>query len=185
MSTKKLRTLGRQLVEAKAASTMAAGRLKTLREETQAALLAAYKKHGAIKTAVDIPGVGQVATITLKTGNLEVRVDEDALLKATQEHAPSEIEEVIAADALTDPKVIEAVRKVRPDAVAPKVRDAWRAAKITEATKSRGRILVDKTGEHVKIAEVIEHERTGDFQLTFTGDGKTFVEGLAGSTGRS
>ncbi|WP_433330094.1 hypothetical protein [Spirillospora sp. CA-294931] len=182
MNSKKLRKLGRRLVEAKATSDAAAQRYRAAREETTEALVQAHRKHGVIKTAVEIPGLGQVATITLKQGSVQVTVHEDELLEATTEHAPTEIEHVIAQEALTDPKVIEAICKVRPDAVTPQVRQAWRTAKIEEAKKTRGWIALP-TGEQAKIATVVHHPPTGDFQLTWTGEGKTFANAFAGDSG--
>ncbi|GAA2298515.1 hypothetical protein GCM10010402_66430 [Actinomadura luteofluorescens] len=171
-----LQEIGRRAVATKVRSERAAAEYKDARELAEAALAKAHTKEGIEKIAVRVPGVGKVATVTVKDGAVEVNVDDDALLATVEEHQPDEVEDVADAQALTDPEVVAWLREHRPDLVTRRVRPVWRTALVKEAEKNGGRIVVEATGEEVEVAKVVHHDPTGAFQINFVPDGRYLVE---------
>ncbi|TDD68581.1 hypothetical protein [Actinomadura rubrisoli] len=172
-----LHDINRRAILAKVRAERAAAEEKDARKLTEKALADAYAENGVEKCAVSLPGVGKVATVTLKAGAVETQVDEDALLATVEEHQPDEVEDVADLQVLADPEVLAWLREHRPDLVTRRVRPVWRAAKVKEAEANGGRILANaKTGEEVTIAKVVQHDPTGAFQINFVPDGRYLVE---------
>jgi hypothetical protein len=172
-----LPAINRRLVKAKHRSERSAAEYKAARELAEEALAKAYAEQGVEKCAVTIPGVGKVATVTVKAGAVEVEVDEAALLATVDKHQPDEVEDIVDPQALTDPDLLAWLREHRPDMVTRRVRPVWRAAKVKEAEENDGRILASaETGEEVTVARVIRHEPNGAFQINFTPEGRYLIE---------
>lgn len=155
----------------KARSQKASADHETAREKAEWALLQAVLESGVDRVTVTLPDGTKVATVTVLKGRTEVTVDEKALLKWVEEVTPSEVEEVADTAVLADPEVLAWLRHHRPGSVQRRVRAAWHAAKVKEATANKGRILNRLTGEETQIAQVTQHRPTGAFQFKATDDG--------------
>ena len=131
-----------------------------------------------MQAAVTIPGLGKVATVTLKTPSAVVEADEEALLATVEKHQPDEVEEIVDPEILEDPGLLEWLRENRPDAITRRVRQTWRTALLREAQSNGGSITLE-TGEKIKIADVATREPTGAFQLTLTAAGEEMAANLA------
>jgi len=177
-----LNDITRRVVLAKVNTEQAAAEYKDAREIAEHALAKAYTEQGIERCAVQFPGVGKVATVTVKQGAVQVDVDEAALLAVVAEHQPDEIEEVVDQAALADPEVLAWLREHRPELVGRRVRPVWRAAKVREAEENDGRILIPATGEEVTVAKVVRHAPTGAFAINFVAEGRYLVEGLGKAT---
>ncbi|MFE9099917.1 hypothetical protein [Actinomadura geliboluensis] len=160
-----LLTLNQYLVADKLHSEQAADAYDSRRKQVEAALLAAREQTGLVSAEVTLPGLGVVASVTLKKGTTQVDADEDALLATVEKHQPNEVEETIDPEVLEDPEVIAWLREHRPAAITRRVRPAWRNALLGKAKANGGYITTD-TGDKVKIADVTRHDPTGAFQLT-------------------
>lgn len=172
-----LLSLNQHLVRDKIRSEQTADAYENRRKEVEAALLNAYKELGLVQAAVTIPGLGKVATVTLKQATAAVAADEDALLATVETNQPNEVEETVDPEILKDPDLLEWLRKNRPDAITRRVRPTWRTALLREAQSNGGNITLE-TGEKIKIAQVTPREPTGAFQLTLTTAGEEMAADL-------
>lgn len=101
------------------------------KKDTHAALAALMAETGATSVKVDLPGLGQVATVTLAAGKPSARVaDERAFLNWVCEHAPTEVE--------------------------PRVRETYRRRLLDEATKMGAACTAN--GEAIDGVEITEAE---------------------------
>jgi hypothetical protein len=129
-------------------------------------LFARHRIAGNPQVEVALPSGAQVGTVSIKAGTDGVRLDETALMAYVVDHAPTEIETTLNPAALDRPDVAAYVRRFYPDLVTKRVREAFKT-KVLAQLNDDGELVIEGTGEVVKLAERVNGEPTGAFALTF------------------
>lgn len=129
-------------------------------------LFAAARAAGVKQIEVALPSGEVVGTVSIAGSEDTIKVHEQALLDWVTDNVPTEVETVVSPAALSRPDVVAYVRRFYPDLAVKQVRQVYRA-KVLGRLNADGELLVEETGEVVKLADVTKGEPSGAFRLTF------------------
>jgi len=136
---------------------------------------AEVRRNGTKGLTPVLPDGTEAGTIAIKAGAVHVNWDEPALFKLVAETEPRNIEDWVDPDVLKDPRVMDLLREVFPEFVGKRINPARRAELAQACTDSDGKLLNTVSGEHVKVAEIVRGDPTGEFSYIPGKKGKAAI----------
>lgn len=136
---------------------------------------AGHRAAGNKQVTPVLPGGIEAGTVSIHAGQLNVVVDEAALLALVEESEPANAEDAVDPAAFADRRVLELVSAVFPEYKVRQV-NPERRAELVEAAGETGGTLVNKSsGETVRVAEVWRGAPTGAFAYAPGAAGKAAI----------
>lgn len=132
------------------------------RAEAQRAY-AELRRNGTKTLTPILPDATEAGTVTIKAGAVHVNWDEAAVFALVGECEPRNIEDWVDPACLSDPRVLDLLRKHLPALVVKRINPARRAELAEECIGSDGKLLNTESGDCVKVAEIVRADPTGEF----------------------
>ena len=156
---------------------IAEGRAKEAKGAAEAArrtaevVFAEARRFGMQSLKVVLPDGSEAGSLPILAGEVELQVDEDALLGVAVGNDPGDIETFVHPIALANPQLIAWVAEHFPELTGRRIEATARQQYLTEFEENNGKVLDRTQGERVEVGRVVRHEPTGRFQYRGTSKG--------------